>query len=114
MKRATLKPAAKKRRKAAEWDLCLYVAGNTARSNAALRNLRAICKENLGVRTHIEIIDLLKHPERASRDQILAIPTLVRRLPTPMRKFIGDLSERERVMMRLDLYIEGADHAGAQ
>ena len=112
--RTNRKSTARRSRKPAEWDLRLYIAGNTAKSNAALENLRAICEEKLRDKYRIEIVDLLKHPDRASSDQILAIPTLVRRMPTPIRKLIGDLSDRERVLMRLNLYIEGACNVAAR
>lgn len=110
MKRTSGKSAGKKGRKTDLWDLRLYVAGNTAKSSAALRNLRTICEEKLCGQYKIEVIDLLKHPEQAGKDQILAIPTLVRRLPAPVRKLVGDLSEHERVLLRLDLLFEGAEH----
>ena len=87
----------------AEWQLRLYVAGGTARSAVALKNLRAICESHLAGRYSIEVIDLLKHPQLAAGDQILAVPTLVRKLPEPMRKIIGDLSHEERVLVGLDI-----------
>jgi circadian clock protein KaiB len=85
------------------WDLRLYVAGQTPRSRAALANLKKICEEHLADRYSIEVIDLLKQPQLSRGDQILAIPTLVRRLPKPMRKIIGDLSDTHRVLVGLDL-----------
>lgn len=85
------------------YDLCLYVAGNTQRSLFALTNLKRICAEHLGGRYNIKVIDLLKNPALARGDQILAIPTLVRRLPIPIRKIIGDLSDTERVLVGLDV-----------
>ncbi|MGB5733271.1 MAG: circadian clock KaiB family protein [Thiohalocapsa sp.] len=85
------------------WTLRLYVAGQTPKSVAAFSNLQAICKEHLAGHCSIEVIDLLKQPQLAQGDQILAIPTLVRRLPEPMRKIIGDLSNTERVLIGLDL-----------
>lgn len=86
-----------------EWELRLYVAGQTPKSLAAFANLKKICEEHLAGKYHIEIIDLLKRPQLASGDQILAIPTLVRKLPQPIRKIIGDLSNTERVLVGLDI-----------
>jgi circadian clock protein KaiB len=94
---------AKKRPAPDEWILRLYVAGQSARSSAALRNLEAICEEHLSGRYRIEVIDLLKQPQLARGDQIVAVPTLVRHLPPPMKKIIGDLSSEERVLVGLDL-----------
>lgn len=85
------------------WHLRLYVAGSTARSERALANLKAICDAELRGRFSLEVIDLLKRPELAAGDQILAVPTLVRRLPPPVRKLIGDLSSTERVLVGLDI-----------
>ena len=85
------------------WLLRLYVAGQTPKSVAAFDNLKRICEERLQGRHTIEVIDLLKKPRLAKDDQILAIPTLVRRLPPPVRRIIGDLSETERVLVGLDL-----------
>jgi circadian clock protein KaiB len=85
------------------YDLRLYVAGHTARSLAAVANLRKICKEHLAGRYRIKVIDLLEHPQLARGDQILALPTLVRRLPEPIRKLVGDLSDTERALVGLDL-----------
>ena len=85
------------------WDLRLYIAGETPKSVAALANLRTFCEENLAGQYRIEVIDLVEHPGLAKIDQILAIPTLVRRLPSPVRKVIGDLSNRERVFIGLEL-----------
>jgi len=85
------------------WDLRLYVAGTTPKSVAAIANLRRFCEEYLAGRYTIEIIDLLENPKLARTDQIVAIPTLVRKLPSPMRKIIGDLSDRERVLVGIDL-----------
>ncbi len=85
------------------WDLRLYVAGQTPRSRAALANLKQICEDNLAGQYSIEVIDLLEQPQLSKGDQILAIPTLVRKLPKPMRKIIGDLSDTERVLVGLDL-----------
>ena len=85
------------------WELRLYVAGQTPKSLAAFANLKKICEEHLAGQYHIEVIDLLKEPQLASGDQILAIPTLVRKLPQPIRKIIGDLSNTERVLVGLNL-----------
>ena len=86
-----------------QWDLRLYVAGQTVRAVAALANLQRICEEHVPGQYHIEVIDLLKQPQLAKGDQILAVPTLVRKLPEPVRKIIGDLSNTERVLVGLDL-----------
>ncbi|MGE5378730.1 MAG: circadian clock protein KaiB [Bacteroidota bacterium] len=86
-----------------EWELRLYVAGQTPKSLAAFANLKKICEDHLAGEYHIEVIDLLKNPQLASGDQILAIPTLVRKLPEPIRKIIGDLSNTERVLVGLDI-----------
>ena len=83
--------------------LRLYVAGQTPKSMTAFDNLKKICEEYLEGRYQIQVVDLLKNPQLASGDQILAIPTLVRRLPKPIRKIIGDLSNTERVLIGLDL-----------
>lgn len=85
------------------WNLRLYVAGQTAKSVQAFANLKHICEEHLAGRYHIEVIDLLQNPQLAKGDQILAIPTLVRKLPEPVRKIIGNLSNTERVLVGLDL-----------
>ena len=85
------------------WQLRLYVAGQTPKSIAAFANLKRICEEHMAGKYHIEIIDLVKNPKLARGDQILALPTLVRKLPTPVRKIIGDLSDTERVLVGLDL-----------
>ena len=85
------------------WALRLYVAGQTPRAIAALDNLKRICEEHLAGKYQIEVIDLLQNPQLARGDQILAVPTLVRKLPEPVRKIIGDLSNEERVLVGLDL-----------
>jgi circadian clock protein KaiB len=85
------------------WNLRLYVAGQTNKSITAFDNLKKICEEHLSGKYHIEVIDLLEQPQLASGDQILALPTLVRKLPYPIRKIIGDLSNTERVLVGLDL-----------
>jgi circadian clock protein KaiB len=90
------------------WELRLYVAGQTARSVTALANLERLCEEHLRGQYHIEVIDVLENPQLARGDQILALPTLVRKLPTPIKKIIGDLSNKERVLIGLDLRPLGA------
>ena len=85
------------------WELRLYVAGQTPKSLTALANLKRLCEEHLQGRYQVEVIDLLERPQLASDDQILAIPTLVRKLPEPIRKIIGDLSNTERVLVGLNL-----------
>lgn len=85
------------------WKLRLYVAGQTPKSLTAFANLKRLCEERLEGRYAIEVVDLLKTPQLVKDDQILAIPTLVRRLPAPMRRIIGDLSNTERVLVGLDL-----------
>ncbi len=85
------------------WQLRLYVAGQTPKCLAAFANLKKLCEEHMNGHYSIEIIDLLQKPQLAQGDQILAIPTLVRKLPEPVRKIIGDLSNTERVLVGLDL-----------
>jgi len=85
------------------WNLRLYVAGQTPRSMTAFQNLKNICEEYLKGQYHIEVIDLMENPTLARGDQILALPTLVRKLPQPIRKIIGDLSNTERVLVGLDI-----------
>ena len=85
------------------WELRLYVAGQTPRSLEAFANLKRICEQHLRGRYRIEVIDLVKNPTLARGDQILALPTLVRRLPPPMKKIIGDFSSEERVLVGLNL-----------
>ena len=98
-------PGAKERRvdQSQLWELRLYVAGQTAKSLQAFANLKQICEEHLAGKYRIEVIDLLKNPQLAKGDQILALPTLVRKLPEPVKKIIGDLSDTERVLVGLDL-----------
>jgi circadian clock protein KaiB len=85
------------------WELRLYVAGQSAKSVAAFSNLKKLCEEHLSGRYKIEVIDLLRHPQLAAGDQIVAIPTLVRKLPEPLRKIVGDLSNTERTLVGLQL-----------
>jgi circadian clock protein KaiB len=89
------------------WILKLYVAGQTSKSIAAFANLNSICDEHLTGKYRIEIIDLLKNPKLAKGDRILAVPTLVKKLPGPVKKIIGDLADTEHVLVGLDL-----QHAG--
>lgn len=84
-------------------ELRLYIAGQTRKSIAALTNLRRICDEHLAGRYRVEVIDLMENPQQAQHDQIVAIPTLVRRLPEPIRRIIGDLSNSERVLVGLEV-----------
>lgn len=85
------------------WNLRLYVAGNTPNSVAAFANLKEVCEKHLVGKYTIEVVDLLRNPQLAKGDQIVAIPTLVRKLPPPLKQIIGDLSSRERVVVGLDL-----------
>jgi circadian clock protein KaiB len=93
------------------WELRLYVAGQTSKSVTAFANLKKICEQHITGKYHIEVIDLLKNPALAKGDQILAMPTLVRKLPTPIRKILGDLSNTERVLVGLDLRQRGEQAA---
>jgi len=99
--------SAPRRRESKLWQLRLYVAGQTPKSVAAFSNLKAICESHLEGRYRIEVIDLVQNPQLSKGDQILAIPTLVRKLPEPVRKIIGDLSDTERVLVGLDLRSAG-------
>lgn len=109
----TAKKAAKKKAVAAKgksraadletWNLRLYVAGQTPRSLTAFANLKKLCEEHLPGRYEIEVVDLMKNPHLAHSDQIVALPTLVRKLPEPIKRVIGDLSNAERVMVGIDL-----------
>ena len=85
------------------WELRLYVAGQTPKSLAAFANLKKFCEEHLAGRYRIEVIDLVQQPQLARGDQIFAVPTLVRKLPEPLRKIIGDLSNTEKVLVGLDI-----------
>jgi circadian clock protein KaiB len=85
------------------YNLRLYVAGETAKSAAALKNLKKLCERHLAGRYTIEVIDLMKDPALAQRDQIIAIPTLIRELPEPLKRIIGDLSNAEKVLVGLDI-----------
>ncbi len=101
MNKRSSKTAPKLKSKA--WELRLYVAGHTPKSITAFNNLKKICEEHVPGKYHIEVVDLVKNPQLARGDQILAIPTLVRKLPPPLKKIIGDLSNTLRVLVGLDL-----------
>lgn len=90
------------------WELRLYVAGQTPKSVRAFANLKQICEEHLAGQYCIEVIDLLENPHLGKRDQIVAIPTLIRKLPEPVRKIIGDLANTERVLVGLEIHAVGA------
>lgn len=92
-----------KKETVAEWQLLLYIAGQTPKSIKALENIKKYAEEYLAGKYSIEIIDLLKSPQLAEGDQILAVPTLVRKFPEPIRKIIGDLSNEERVLVGLNI-----------
>lgn len=85
------------------WELRLYIAGNTPKSMTALANLKRYCEEHLRDKYSLEVIDLLQQPQLAAGDQILAVPTLVRKVPVPIRKIIGDLSNEDKVLVGLNL-----------
>jgi circadian clock protein KaiB len=85
------------------WDLRIYVAGESEKMTAAIQNLKKICNEHLKGRCTIEVVDLLKHPQLAAGEQILAIPTVVRKLPEPVKRLIGDLTITEKVIVGLDI-----------
>lgn len=89
------------------WELRLYVAGQTPKSLTAFANLKKICEQHLGGRYRIDVIDLIENPQLGRGDQILAIPTLVRNLPEPIKKIIGDLSNTEKVLVGLDIRARG-------
>ncbi len=91
------------RQASSSWQLRLYIAGETPKAVAAFVNLQRICEQHLRGKYRIEVIDLMKNPTLARGDQILAIPTLVRKLPTPVKKIIGDLANEQRVLVGLDL-----------
>jgi circadian clock protein KaiB len=103
MTNASTPSSARKAPKAGSWDLRLYIAGYTPRAVKTLENLKQICEEHLHGLYNIEVIDLLRNPRLARGDQIVAVPTLVRKLPVPVRKIIGDLSNKDRVLVGLDL-----------
>ena len=90
-------------KKSKRYELRLYIAGNTPKSITALKNLKRYCEEHLKDQYEIDVIDLLKNPQLAEGDQILAVPTLVKKVPEPVRKIIGDLSDEEKVLVGLDI-----------
>jgi circadian clock protein KaiB len=92
-----------KKSKAKKYELRLYIAGNTPKSLTALRNLKKYCEEHLKDEYSIQVIDLLQNPQLAAGDQILAVPTLVKKVPAPVRKIIGDLSNEEKVLVGLNI-----------
>lgn len=102
-RRAATKSTPEHTEPTSKWILRLYVAGQTPRSLAAFANLKRLCEDYLADRYCIEVIDLVREPQLAQGDQIVAIPTLVRRLPEPVKRVIGDLSDLERVMVGMDL-----------
>jgi circadian clock protein KaiB len=106
-RRVAAKPAKKTADKvirvADQWTLRLYIAGQTPRSLTAFANLKRLCEEHLAGRYHIEVVDLLKSPQLGAKDQIVALPTLIRKLPEPVRRVIGDLSNAERVRLGINL-----------
>jgi len=95
--------ARKQKPAASQWELRLYIAGQTQKSVTALANLKRLCEEHLKGKYRIEVVDLLQNPQLARGDQILAVPTLVRKLPSPIKKIIGDLSNEARVLVGLDI-----------
>ncbi|MGD0987498.1 MAG: circadian clock KaiB family protein [Candidatus Sulfotelmatobacter sp.] len=99
----SLEEIAKTKTESDVWELRLYTAGQTPRSLSAFANLKKICEEHLQGRYNIEVVDLVKHPQLAAGDQIVAIPTLVRKLPQPLRKIVGDLRDTERALVGLQL-----------
>ena len=113
LKKAPRRTTPKKSAPNAEYELRLYVAGQTANSVAAFENLKRICETHLQGKYRIEVIDLLESPTLAKGDQIIAVPTLVRKLPTPIKKILGNLSNEERVLVGLDIQPLRAVRAGA-
>lgn len=103
---ATLRAVAASLRAAERWELRLYVAGQTPKSLAAFANLKKTCETHLRGKYRIEVIDLLANPELARADQIVAIPTLIRKLPPPVKRIIGDLSNKERTLVGMELVAE--------
>jgi circadian clock protein KaiB len=91
-----------------EWNLCLYVTGQSPKCLRAIDNLRRACEEHLAGHYHIEVVDLLENPRLAAEDQILAVPTVVRKFPAPIRKLVGDLSDNDRLLVGLQLRPPGS------
>lgn len=112
-RKKTTRAAAPPRRAKNAWNLRLYVAGDSPRSRTALENLTKLCEERLKGNYAIEVIDLTKRPELAKLDQILAVPTLIRRIPEPTKRLIGDLSNSDRALVALDLGPVGEVGRGA-
>lgn len=102
-RKAALRAVAASMEAAVRWELRLYVAGQTPRSLAALANLKKICESHLRGKYRIEVVDLVQRPELARADQIVALPTLVRKLPPPLKRIIGDLSNQERTLVAMEL-----------
>jgi len=100
---AAIMEAARRAQSGERYLLRLYIAGTTPRSNRAIVNIRKICEEHLKGRYELEVVDVMKNPSLAAGEQIIAAPTLVKKLPLPLRRFIGDLSETERILLGLDL-----------
>ena len=90
-----------------QWDLCVYVTNSSPKGQRAIENLRRACEEHLAGRYQIEVVDVLENPRRAAADQILAAPTVVRRLPKPIRKLVGDLSDSDRLLIGLEIRPSG-------
>jgi circadian clock protein KaiB len=86
-----------------QWDLCVYVSNSSPKGQRAIENLRRACEEHMPGRYKIEVVDVLKNPRRAAADQILAAPTVVRRLPEPIRRLVGDLSDSDRLLIGLEI-----------
>ena len=105
-RKSTLRAVAASPKAAERWELRLYVAGQTPKSLRAFANLKKICETELRGKYRIEVIDVLAHPERARADQIVAIPTVIRKLPPPVKRIIGDLSNNERALVGLELVPE--------
>lgn len=105
-RKSTLRAVAASPKAAERWELRLYVAGQTPKSLRAFANLKKICETELRGKCRIEVIDVLAHPERARADQIVAIPTLIRKLPPPIKRLIGDLSNKDRTLVGLELVPE--------
>jgi len=105
-RKSTLRAVAASPKAAERWELRLYVAGQTPKSLAAFANLKKICETHLRGKYRIEVIDLLASPERARADQIVAIPTLIRKLPPPVKRIIGDLSNKQRTLVGMELVPE--------
>jgi circadian clock protein KaiB len=106
VRKSALRVVAPSREAAKRWELRLYVAGQTPKSLRAIANLKEICETHLRGQYRIEVIDLLVHPELARADQIVALPTLIRKLPPPVKRIIGDLSNKDRTLVGMELVPE--------